>query len=67
MRVRVRVGIRVKISTPTPTPSLILTLTKWTSDGVLLGWATELPTYNLTHAVVKGAGHLTALDQPLKP
>ena len=37
---------------------------QWASDGVLLGWATELPTYNLTHAVIKGAGHLTALDQP---
>ena len=32
------------------------------SDGTLLGWAAA--SGGLTHAVVRGAGHLTALDQP---
>lgn len=35
---------------------------RWTSDGVLLGWA--LSVANLTHAVVRAAGHLVAIDQP---
>ena len=35
---------------------------RWTSDGVLLGWAATVG--NLTHAVVRNAGHLVAIDQP---